>query len=77
MTDIETTTLKGEFITYNSREEGAHHITHTHTHTHTHTFHVKSCGEAPRSAMRQKEQRGNYGPGPLLWFSGEGMGEAR
>ena len=36
MTDIETTTLKGEFITYNSREEGAHHITHTHTHTHTH-----------------------------------------
>ena len=37
MTDIETTTLKGEFITYNSREEGAHHITHTHTHTHTHT----------------------------------------
>ena len=35
------------------------------------------CVEAPRSAMRQKEQRGNYGPGPLLWFSGEGMGEAR
>ena len=32
MTDSKTTTLKGEFITYNSWEEEARH-THTQTHT--------------------------------------------
>lgn len=44
MTDTETTTLKGEFITYSSREEGAHHPRH-----------AKPREEAPWSVSQEAE----------------------
>lgn len=55
--ESKTTTLKGEFITYNSQEEEARH---THT-VLSPPLHVKSRGEEPRFFPTCKEQRGRYG----------------